>query len=426
MENSMNDAYSFFTGNGDITDSISYAAEIMHLGNKDDLFTGIAAAHALSVMYDIGLQKEVNKCVDFLKHLSENNSENAGIKLLADMNLMNIYAVLKDRPAFDEIVADVEMQLATDVNLTFADSIHYYRLSDLARFEDAIPNIKAYTEEFVILMDQFAFCPELVDDVCFTFLPILKKVKDTLSASKMIEIVRMLIAASNETSDKLSFYEFMLYECKLDKKQYAEMFHEHYELLLKYYRNNAAAEELTVKNQLMSYQIERRFIKNASTDTLTGLGNRYAYKSGLQRAQEKLTLKHKKTSNLIISVADINGLKYTNDTFGHQAGDELIRNAADCLKQVFGNIGELYRIGGDEFTIIMNAEPEIVDSCIERLKDLTGQVECHFGEQLHIAIGYATAKEIRGVSVEEIVDLADKRMYTDKDKYYEITGLPRR
>lgn len=50
----------------------------------------------------------------------------------------------------------------------------------------------------------------------------------------------------------------------------------------------------------------------------------------------------------VISI-DLNGLKTTNDEYGHAAGDELIFGAAECLSKAFEGIGNVYRMGGDEF-----------------------------------------------------------------------------
>ncbi|MFR3283861.1 MAG: diguanylate cyclase domain-containing protein [Clostridium fessum] len=47
------------------------------------------------------------------------------------------------------------------------------------------------------------------------------------------------------------------------------------------------------------------------------------------------------------------GWKRVNDTYGHVAGDELIRAAADCMKNSFNEYGKVYRIGGDEFAVII-------------------------------------------------------------------------
>ena len=52
-------------------------------------------------------------------------------------------------------------------------------------------------------------------------------------------------------------------------------------------------------------------------------------------------------------MSDVNGLKEANDTLGHEAGDELIIGSAECLEKSFEGINTIYRLGGDEFTVIV-------------------------------------------------------------------------
>ncbi|MBR5705734.1 MAG: diguanylate cyclase, partial [Deltaproteobacteria bacterium] len=56
--------------------------------------------------------------------------------------------------------------------------------------------------------------------------------------------------------------------------------------------------------------------------------------------------------DLAVFSIDVNGLKTVNDSLGHDAGDELIRGAADCISAAFGQTGKCYRTGGDEFVVL--------------------------------------------------------------------------
>ena len=84
-----------------------------------------------------------------------------------------------------------------------------------------------------------------------------------------------------------------------------------------------------------------------TTDSLTGARSRYAYSQKLNEydAMPKLP------DDLTVFLIDIDGLKRTNDTLGHDAGDELIRGSAECIAKTFENYGNVYRIGGDEFIV---------------------------------------------------------------------------
>ena len=77
---------------------------------------------------------------------------------------------------------------------------------------------------------------------------------------------------------------------------------------------------------------------------MTGIGNRAAFDrdAGILHAKRD-------TNTFAVAVFDVNNLKYTNDTYGHAAGDRLIKDTADSVKDAFSAIGRCYRIGGDEF-----------------------------------------------------------------------------
>ena len=81
---------------------------------------------------------------------------------------------------------------------------------------------------------------------------------------------------------------------------------------------------------------------------MTKARNRSAYE---QRCQEMEKLKP--DAPLTVFMFDINNLKHTNDTYGHHAGDTIIRSLADLSPNtVFTDIGQIYRVGGDEFVVL--------------------------------------------------------------------------
>ena len=118
---------------------------------------------------------------------------------------------------------------------------------------------------------------------------------------------------------------------------------------------------------------------------------------------------------------DINNLKQTNDHFGHQAGDELISSAAECISQVFEGKGKAYRIGGDEFVVIVkDATEEYLEQLLRRLEEAQAekQKELQKCRKLQIAYGYAVHCE--GLGYEELFRQADDRMYECKRRMKEM------
>lgn len=143
------------------------------------------------------------------------------------------------------------------------------------------------------------------------------------------------------------------------------------------------------------------------TDALTGLRSRYAYMRTLSAYQHMEAL----PQGLAVFSIDVNGLKRVNDTQGHAAGDELLRSAAGCISEV---LGECFRIGGDEFAAILEqtGDREIARICegLEAAQRRSAGVR--------FALGYASAAAHPELSVEELMEIADKMMYENKEEYY--------
>ena len=154
-----------------------------------------------------------------------------------------------------------------------------------------------------------------------------------------------------------------------------------------------------------------RLERLSMNDQLTGVMNR----SGLQNV-----LANQYTNKPLAVIAiDINGLKETNDTHGHEAGDHLIITVSACLATVFG-AKRVFRTGGDEFIIIQQdyTEDECVDA-IHRCRQLMAE------RNVSAAIGY-TYSICYNSDFAGMLATADQRMYEDKKRYYLEMGKKRR
>jgi diguanylate cyclase (GGDEF)-like protein len=130
--------------------------------------------------------------------------------------------------------------------------------------------------------------------------------------------------------------------------------------------------------------------------------------------------------NFVYVTADINGLKTTNDTLGHAAGDELIRGTADCLRKCFGRFGKIYRIGGDEFTAMLHISDAQLDMLQEELNNAVNEWEGERIKKLSLSLGYASAREFPSENIAELSRISDERMYAAKAAYYRDSGIDRR
>ena len=166
---------------------------------------------------------------------------------------------------------------------------------------------------------------------------------------------------------------------------------------------------------------ESRLLFQSNNDELTGLYNRRSYEDDMLHYPDVPV-----EPDFVYASIDINGLKQVNDTLGHAAGDELICGVAYCLKRTLGNYGKVYRTGGDEFVSMFFADEEKCKFLMDDLDMVVSQWKGNLVESLSVSIGYATKREFKTETVKEMAEISDKRMYEDKDRYYQNHGIDRR
>lgn len=150
----------------------------------------------------------------------------------------------------------------------------------------------------------------------------------------------------------------------------------------------------------------------ANTDQLTNLKNRNAYEIDMHNAINK----NNQAGRAIISM-DLNGLKGINDTLGHEVGDEYIRSAARVLEKSVTKNQILYRTGGDEFVIILEASYNSeVESVIEKIQNYIVEENISSKITLSIAMGYAIFDDMIDRDLLETYRRADKQMYEHKNR----------
>jgi len=155
----------------------------------------------------------------------------------------------------------------------------------------------------------------------------------------------------------------------------------------------------------------------AELDGMTGLYNRSKYLSMMETEYRK--------DPLISAIFwDINDLKLVNDTKGHGVGDELIRNVADVIHEMVTELDKGYRIGGDEFVLIMRGSDErALQKKVEEWEAALAKKSEAVGMSLSVSMGYATGS---GANLDEVVSEADRRMYKNKrifhNEHDEIAG----
>lgn len=164
---------------------------------------------------------------------------------------------------------------------------------------------------------------------------------------------------------------------------------------------------LKVKNAIELMKRSEEIIYLSHNDKLTGLYNRRFYEEAIKSLDTK--------ENLPISIimGDVNGLKLTNDGFGHEAGDRLLRKIADILKSECRKNDIVARVGGDEFIIVL---PKTGIEETERIADRI-KVKCNKEEEdpikPSVSIGFST-KDYVGQDINNVYKVAEDNMYNKK------------
>lgn len=154
----------------------------------------------------------------------------------------------------------------------------------------------------------------------------------------------------------------------------------------------------------------------AYTDALTGLANRAAFELKLTEMQER----PEQYSAIWCICADINNLKQINDTFGHSAGDVLIRATAGLLEAAAGSSGCVYRTGGDEFEMFLFDLPESdVHAVCGRFAESLAAYNDSREYELSVAMGCDRLNFSEGDSIAKLLSRVDALMYRDKRKWKE-------
>jgi diguanylate cyclase len=159
--------------------------------------------------------------------------------------------------------------------------------------------------------------------------------------------------------------------------------------------------------------------EQARTDELTGLPNRRALLASAHRIVAEATAQRPAAFLLL----DLDGFKEVNDSLGHHAGDELLRQVGPRLAPALGPGDLLARLGGDEFAVLMpDADLDRAHAGAEALRELLLQPFTVEGVRLHVgvSIGVATAP-VPAVDVTELLRCADVAMYTAKTSRAGVT-----
>lgn len=153
----------------------------------------------------------------------------------------------------------------------------------------------------------------------------------------------------------------------------------------------------------------------ARTDSLTGLPNRRLFDERFSEIVEWLD--RQDDASMALVLADIDLFKAVNDTYGHEAGDEVLKALATALKSDRRGIDVVARLGGEEFAVLLpNANATAAREIAERLRKRVGEMRVRVGaDTITVTASFGVATYNAGAGDwKEVFDRADKALYAAK------------
>lgn len=172
-------------------------------------------------------------------------------------------------------------------------------------------------------------------------------------------------------------------------------------------------QQITIKRtrRELSSQLEeaKLFLRDATTDPLTGLANRRTVDRFLNHEMGRA---RRKTSALTVVAFDLNNFKQINDRYGHSAGDAILRAFAQKLLSRRRTEDIAVRMGGDEFLLVLpECRVEQVPMLLERLRPCAAEFQ---GKRLPVEFSSGAATYDGTETIAQLLDRADQALYADK------------
>lgn len=154
--------------------------------------------------------------------------------------------------------------------------------------------------------------------------------------------------------------------------------------------------------------------KAAITDPLTGLYNRKFF----EQVWGDIANGGKPFGVIML---DVNALKYVNDHYGHEAGDQLLIQAANIISNSVRQSDYVFRFGGDEFLVLLpEVEQRVLETIIQRIQAKNKIPSQEQPISVYLSVGICSSLELSNTA--DVIPCADQRMYEDKRRFYENKG----
>lgn len=237
------------------------------------------------------------------------------------------------------------------------------------------------------------------------------------------EISRSVAITGLTFEHKASHYEYALGEINGHSTSYRLQTKEDYLGELTFYRNSQRFEEkeLVFLERLIAslvYPLRnglryQEAIRSALTDGLTGAGNRISLENVMSRELDLAARYHQPLSILML---DLDHFKSINDSYGHAAGDQVLKSVAQTIRATSRCADMTFRFGGEEFVVLLNkTDAEGATITAERLRSTIAGLSCIYDKNdIPVTISVGIAVFGGNETKEELLSRADKALYIAK------------
>ena len=169
-----------------------------------------------------------------------------------------------------------------------------------------------------------------------------------------------------------------------------------------------------LRAQIATYESKLEEMEHiASEDPLTGLSNR-------RKVERHIETRIRSAKVFSVISLDLNGFKTLNDTYGHLAGDDLLKQFATELRTVFRSHDVIGRVGGDEFIVLVDGDLSVASARLERIRRWVNGSYAVKGNpdapKVKVTAAAGAAQWNPGESMRDILSRADAAMYADKPR----------
>jgi len=182
-------------------------------------------------------------------------------------------------------------------------------------------------------------------------------------------------------------------------------------IYLAFYLMALFLETIRARTQSRLVEAERRYQHLYAHDALTGIYNRYGFNERMNQVFSDPSVKE-----LGLLLLDLDYFKNVNDTYGHDAGDVVLKFTADALLRLSGEAAAVCRWGGEEFTVLLwnGEEPMLLAERIRREIAASGIAVGNATIHVTVSVGVCAVGDRSGVSIAQLVKSADERLYQAK------------